>query len=88
MINRNRSIVLEEQPILDARRIHIKRGQIGASGRSQVRWLVGDDVINKIIWRQAVIVIHPVKMAAVFELLEVVETGGVQRPAFGLGQSR
>jgi len=90
MINRNRSIILEEQPILDARWIHIKWGHIGAPGRSVVarNGLVGGNVIDKIIRRHEIIIVADVKLEAQLQLFEIVQACDAQCPAFGLGQNR
>jgi hypothetical protein len=73
VIDRDRIIVLEEHPILNASRIHIERSQIGAPGRPHVHRLVGNDVINKIVGRQTVVVIHAIKMGAKFKLLQIIQ---------------
>jgi len=89
MIDGGRAVVLEQKPLLDVGGGGVQRRNARTPGQAaNDRNIIAINIVNKIIWRQPIIVISRIEMPAELKLFEIVEAGDIERLRFRPAQSR
>src|SRR2546429_405788 len=86
MVDGSRTVVLKQDAVLDVRCGGVQGRDARTPGKAANNWIVARDTVNEIIWRQPVIIVQRIQVAADLQLPEVVQARDIECLSFGFVQ--